>query len=373
MLIRTICACFLLILPAASCQSGTVMDNPETGRLVRSEGTLRAHVFYYSWYGNPETDGGWRQWNHQVMLRNGGGERHVPPEDIGASFYPGAGLYSSMNPADVALHMEQLKQAGAGVAAATWWGANDFTEKSLEVLFDAAAAHGVKVCFHIEPFPGRNAATMRDAIVYLLEKYGDHPALYRDARYGGRTFFYVYDSYLTPAEEWAAVLAPDGENTIHGTDDDAVVIGLWVKKKDGAFMETGHFDGFYTYFAVDGFTYGSTIANWPEMAAWAEEHDKLFIPSVGPGYHDLRVRPWNTVNVRDRENGAYYDRMFAAALAADPPVISICSFNEWHEGTQIEPAVPKKTADYTYFDYGKRKPGWYLDRTRHWIARWLGE
>ena len=48
----------------------------------------------------------------------------------------------------------------------------------------------------------------------------------------------------------------------------------------------------------------------------------------------------NAENTRDRENGGYYDRMFRAAVDASPDVVFITSFNEWGEGTQIEPAVP---------------------------------
>jgi len=325
------------------------------------------HAFYYTWYGNPKNDGHWRHWNHNVILREGGGQAYTPPEDIGANFYPANGLYSSSNPADLRIHMTQMKDAGVGVAAVTWWGPGDYTDEVLPKVFDAAAAQGIQVCFHIEPFPGRTAAATRNALVYLLDRYGAHPALYR---YRGRPLAYIYDSYLVPAKEWATILAPEGVNTIRGTAYDTVMIGLWVKKGDGRFMEKGHFDGFYTYFTPDGFTYGATPANWPVLAQWAQEHGQLFIPSVGPGYDDTRIRPWNTVNQRARENGAYYDRLFAAALAVDPAIISITSFNEWHEGTQIEPAMPKSIEGYTYLDYEDRAPAWYLERSRYWAERW---
>ncbi len=347
-----------------------VLGGCATGALDSGAEAARLHAFYYSWYGTPETDGQWLHWNHQVHLRNGQGGRHVPPEGIGASFYPEQGLYSSASVEDVGQHMAAMKAAGIGVAAVTWWGIGDRTDRTLEVAFAAAARHGMRICFHLEPFPGRNAQTTREAIVYLLDKYRDHPALYRDPRQGNRTYFYVYDSYLTPAREWAAVLDPDGENTIRTTPYDAVVIGLWVKEGDGAFMKTGHFDGFYTYFSVDGFTYGSTPSHWPAMAAWAKENGKLFVPSVGPGYDDLRIRPWNKVNQRDREGGAYYDRYFEAAIAVDPPAISITSWDEWHEGSQIAPAVPKSTGDYSYLDYKPLPADWYLTRTRYWLGQW---
>ena len=72
---------------------------------------------------------------------------------------------------------------------------------------------------------------------------------------------------------------------------------------------------------------------------------------------------------RDREAGAYYDRMFQAAVDVAPEIVSITSFNEWHEGTQIEPAVPKTIPGYTYLDYTPRAPHYYLDRTRHWVDK----
>ena len=48
----------------------------------------RVQAFYYPWYGNPKTDGGWSHWNHPVLLREGGGKHHEPPEDIGIAHLP---------------------------------------------------------------------------------------------------------------------------------------------------------------------------------------------------------------------------------------------------------------------------------------------
>ena len=31
----------------------------------------RVHAFYYPWYGNPETDGKFENWNHAVAVRQG--------------------------------------------------------------------------------------------------------------------------------------------------------------------------------------------------------------------------------------------------------------------------------------------------------------
>jgi len=332
----------------------------------------RVIAFYYPWYCNPEHDGFYRGWSGHEDKKDGKGRSYPGGEIIASRFYPLRGCSSSFDEADLAAHMKQLRRARVGVICSSWWGVDSLTDKAAAVLLDAAAAAGIKVCFHIEPFngrTGRNAKNTREAIVYLIDRYGDHEGFYRSKAYGDRPLFFIYDSYLTPADEWATVFSPDGKNTIRGTKYDAVVLGLWVKEDDGRFMLDGHFDGFYTYFATDGFVYGSTTTNWSKLAAWARAHGKLFIPSVGPGYDDLRIRPWNEKNLRARELGAYYDRMFQAAIEVKPQFVSITSFNEWYEGTQIEAAAPKTVKGFPYQDYRPGTPEFYLDRTRSWVER----
>ena len=48
----------------------------------------------------------------------------------------------------------------------------------------------------------------------------------------------------------------------------------------------------------------------------------------------------------------------------------ITSFNEWHEGTQIEPAVRKQIPGFTYLDYQPLSADYYLKRTADWIGKW---
>ena len=55
-----------------------------------------------------------------------------------------------------------------------------------------------------------------------------------------------------------------------------------------------------------------------------------------------------------------------------PKLVSISSFNEWGEGTQIESAVGMMTHNYTYEDYGDKGPDMYLKTTKQWVKE-LGE
>ncbi len=206
---------------------------------------------------------------------------------------------------------------------------------------DIAAEFGIKVNFPLEPMEERNADTTLEWVKYIIDRYGNHPAFYREED-TKLPMFYVYDSYKTSAEDWARLLKEDGGISLRGTEYDALFIGLWVNKGEEQFMLKGGFDGFYNYFATDNFTYGSTWKNWSYLAEFAEEHDLIYIPCVGPGYNDQRIRPWNTINYRNREEGKYYDTAWQHGLETKVRIIGITLFYEWHEGTQIETSIPKK-------------------------------
>lgn len=346
-----------------------VLPAPAADRAELPPAAARVHAFYYGWYATEEVDGFQAHWNHEI-IGDPDGRAFPGGQDIGADYYPALGPYSSSDPAVLARHMRQLRAAGCGVLVASWWGPDTFEDGVLASLLDAAVAAELEIAVHLEPFAGRDAATSREALRYLLRAHGDHPALHRPDRWGGRPVVYVYDSYLTPAADWARLLQPDGEITIRGTELDCVMIGLWVEQDEGDFFLQGGFDGFYTYFAADGFTWASSREHWPALAGFAAVHGLIFVPCVGPGYCDTRIRPWNESTTRDREAGAYYDRQFQAALLVRPHLIGITSFNEWHEGTQIEPAVPLAIDRYTYRDYRPHDPEYYLRRTRYWVERW---
>jgi hypothetical protein len=77
--------------------------------------------------------------------------------------------------------------------------------------------------------------------------------------------------------------------------------------------------------------------------------------------------------VKPRRHGQAYDAMWHAALAAGADRITITSFNEWQEGTQIEPAIPIRLGEYRYISYdgawglhGAAAEYAYLDRTAFW-------
>lgn len=359
-------------------------QKPRTVMLTKSNHTkpnYNVHIFYYAWYTNLEHDGQYKHWNHNYLPNWKRENRkiyptgsHDPPVDIGSNYYPALGCYSSNDPAVINTHMRQIKDAGIGVIAVSWAPPKykDSPSKTLPVLFAEAARHKLKIALHVEPYIGRNPINLLNHLREFYKEYRNHSALYTlpNARRTQRMpVVYIYDSYLTPAVAWKEILTVKGNLSVRNTDLDAIFVGLLVEMQHRYHVKKSGFDGFYTYFATNSFTYGSTWKNWRSLAKFAGQNGLIFVPSVGPGYVDTQVRPWNAGNTRHRRHGQYYDVAWRTALNNRVSFVSVTSFNEWHEGTQIEPAQSKTLQGFTYLDYEPEGPLYYLNLTKFWVEQ----
>ena len=287
-------------------------------------------VFYYPWYGNPGYDGQFRHWT-----QNG----HEPPAAIASAFFPSRGTYSSADPAVLREHMAEIRSAGATTVVVSWWGPGSVEAAQLARIVREAGANGLRVALHVEPYGGRTPAGVADAVESL--------------RPLGVTDVYVYDSALSPDPEWREANARLGD------------VRTFAHTALPGKAAAGGFDGLYTY---DVLTYDGT--SFGRMCRGAQKLGLLCAPSVGPGF-DAR-RATGEPRVRPRDRGATYDRMWTRAIRAAADVVTVTSYNEWHEGTQIEPARAVGRP-YVRYDgaWGLRGPaaeGAYLRRTAYWAG-----
>ncbi|KAM7083326.1 LOW QUALITY PROTEIN: glycoprotein endo-alpha-1,2-mannosidase-like protein [Ciconia maguari] len=234
----------------------------------------------------------------------------------------------------------------------------------------------VSVAFHGQPYKGRDDHAVHENIKYIVDRYRSHPAFYKYKTSTGKSLplFYIYDSYLTRAESWASLLTPSGSHSLRNTAYNAVFVALLVEEEGHKhdILSTGY-DGTYTYFASNGFSFGSSHQNWKAIKTFWDSNNLIFIPSVGPGYIDTSIRPWNNHNTRNRVSGKYYETALQAALMVRPEIVSITSFSEWHRGTQTEKAVPKTTLTHLYLGYLPHQPSMYLELTHRWAEHFSKE
>jgi glycoprotein endo-alpha-1,2-mannosidase len=284
-------------------------------------------IFYYPWYGTATHDSAWEHWQ-----QNG----NSPPAQIASGWYPARGPYSSSDPAVVKAQMQEIAAAGVRTVIVSWWGPGSVEADRLPLVQRAARAAGLRVAVHVEPFDGRSPASLVPQLHALAAT--------------GITDAYVYDSTATPDADWRTLTSQLPEMRIFANTN------LPGKAKAGGFA------GLYTY---DVRVYDGR--SFPRMCASARIIGLLCAPSVGPGFDAARAT--GDPRSKPRANGATYDRMWRAAIRAAADVVTITSYNEWHEGTQIEPAAA--APGYLSYDgaYGLRGTAAqraYLERTAMW-------
>jgi len=300
--------------------------------LVARFGPGEVAIFYYPWYGTPSRDGAWQHWQQHD---------NAPPAQIASGWFPIRGAYSSSDPAVVRAQMHEIASSGVQTVIVSWWGPGSVEAGRLPDVASAARAAGLRIAVHIEPFAGRTPTSLEPQITALAAQ--------------GVTDFYIYDSTKTPDSEWRAL-----NGRLHG-------VRLLANTALPGKAEAGGFAGFYTY---DVYIYDGS--SFPRICASARLHGLVCAPSVGPGYNALRAT--GDTRIRGRKDGATYDNMWRSAVRAAADIVTITSYNEWHEGTQIEPAravgPPYASYDGAYGRFGRSAQLAYLDRTGYWVNRY---
>jgi hypothetical protein len=68
----------------------------------------------------------------------------------------------------------------------------------------------------------------------------------------------------------------------------------------------------------------------------ARRHSRISCLTIIPGYDDTKIRKPGLK--ADRQDGQTYRVLWEEAIRADPDWVLITSWNEWHEGSEIEPS-----------------------------------
>ena len=325
--------------------------------------SYRISAFYHTWYLNPAFDGRWDHWNQNTLQ---------PPLDISSDYYPVLGAYSSANPDVVAQHFAWMREAGIGVVIADWWGWGSPTDKAVPLVLDIADHYNLKVAFVIEHYDYRSAGSLISDIRHLKKLYGDHPAFFwttetslysPDERKKGLFFMWGTtqsgEGKPVPFDYWRKAL-----DTVHGDETGAIVL---TDEYFSRYMVQSHFDGSYNYGVLDIDEVGYTYAHHLPSGAW-------YVPGINPGFSAWRIGYDPILDTPRRDGQTYIDRwesMFEVGI--EPQMLVITTFNEWHEGTQIEPAQSGVTTPngYEYLDYGDLGPYGYLRMTREWVDKFL--
>lgn len=296
-------------------------------------------AFYYPWYGSRQGPTGFdRAWEDK------------PPPNT-----PRLGMYDSQNPEVFRQHIEWARRAGIDGFIVSWWGQGDFTDEVLrEVVLPIAAEESFPITLYYEPLgtPDQIAANMR----YILTTYGQHPA-YMQVDGAPVIFAFHQVTVGNGRAEWEYVFDQLEHADLECFCQAAGLLAAFHRGDTGFDYLFELFEGVHMYAfgalpldlvarlnrsnalkaTVLGTSYAATVNPGVDNSLW---HDDF-------GFDRLVI---------ERMGGEYYRRTWQAATASDPDWILLTSFNEWHEGTEIEPSE----------EHGET----YIDMTRELVDDW---
>lgn len=237
---------------------------------------------------------------------------------------------------DVRSHVAQARGAGIDGFVVSWSGAEDDGHQ-LDLVLQAGAEQGSPTSIYLETAEAKgllgrvNEATVARWLDEALAR-GSHPAFLRGA--DGVPIVFVYAMEALPAASWeqlAAASAARGRPVHLVGDADPATHGRVMA-------------GWHRYGASGT---GEQLAGlWRTMAHRLRgphlldptQPNRLVVATVSPGYDDTRLRG-DRNPVVPRDGGARYSATWAAARIADPDVVLVTSWNEWFEGTSVEPGT----------------------------------
>ncbi|MCU0664072.1 MAG: hypothetical protein MUC50_17315 [Myxococcota bacterium] len=238
-------------------------------------------AFYYPWY--PQT---WSVEGSHVF------------------YHPTLGYYSSDDVEVVDQHIEDMEYAKIDVAIASWWGMEDqHQDTRIPLLLDRTVAKGSKLkwtfYYEREGFGDPSVDELKANLDYLMTTYVDHEAI---ARVSGKPVIFVYGGDCETASRWSE--ASQGKwyvslKVASGFKDCPVQPDTW--HQYGPDSPAQQHAG-YSYVIAPGF--------------WRADQDKALL---------------------SRDLDRWYQNV-ADMVASLEPWQLITTFNEWGEGTAVEPA-----------------------------------
>jgi glycoprotein endo-alpha-1,2-mannosidase len=340
------------------------------------ESPLTIAAYYYAWYG-----AGGRHWDDGYLR-----------ERLATAQEPELGEYDSFSEETVAAHFRWAQRYGVDVFICSWSAPGSYEDIVLrDRLLSSPARGDTRMAILYESklrlgstngrivFDKEKQERLLSDFDYLAERYFSDPAYFR---LGGRPVVVLYVSRIFSGRYGAAIRALRAYvRERHGID--LYLVGDEVDPDDPPERSR-----IRLFDAITSYTMYSRHqpAGWPATTRFLQKVDRRygqfsrvaasegvsFIPGALPGFNDRGIRPDerhyvlpHEVSGRHRDDYTLFSRFLeVAGENVDPRLnlLTVTSWNEWHEDTQIEPTAPRApstgpnewTAGYPYYSYGHR-------------------
>lgn len=250
-----------------------------------------------------------------------------------------AETYVSRDPNTIARQIDQAAGAGIDSFVVSWLGPGNPTDERFKMMLDIAGGKNFSATIDFEANRYSSRESLINALTYVRDQLEPHGAF---ARVNGKPILFFWREQVRSVDEWAEIRAQVDPN--HDQ--------IWIAEGVNIAYQRV-FDGHHLYSIAWSPDVNYTLSDWSKRVRRAGA-DKLWVATVMPGYDDTRTSRADKF-ARARDDGNFYRATWNAALASQPDLVVITSFNEWVEGSMIEPSVT----------YGNL----YLDLTRDYAAQ----
>lgn len=245
--------------------------------------------------------------------------------------------YSCGDPAVLRQQIQQARGAGIDAFMVAWTGREDsrITDRVWQLL-ELAGQYDFQIAVFLDITASQNwgsAEQVRENLRYAINNWAGHPNY---LRFNGRPVigFWALPSVATfpgmsAYDTWKQLrqeLDPGGTTFWLGEGIDFTYLDI--------------FDGIYFFDITWAAEPSSALASYSrKLNGYNSSHgaSKPFVATVMPGYDDTRM-PNRQTHYRDRANGDYYRKSWQAAIQYQAAMAIITSWNEWYEGSHIEPS-----------------------------------
>ena len=317
-------AFFLLLIMTFALKSARASEYPK----VTPRPLLLAH--YMPWFSAPpqSPNYGW----HWTMNAFDPTQVVNGKRPIASHYYPLMGPYDSSDVAVVENHLRTMKLAGIDGVIVDWYGRTDHFDyaqihRNCELVLQTAARLNMKfaVCYEDQTIPilvkgGKIKADARtshaaDELRWLEQNWFQNPAY---LRYQDKPVWLSFGNDGLTDAEWEQVLIGRKTPSVYLSEH---------RRRTGA-------DG-----AFDWPIPAQGLKATEEFAARSRDWP-VAMPVAFPRFHDI----YGEAKVRDSypiipaDGGQTLIKSLRNALQISPPFVQIATWNDWGEGTQIEPS-----------------------------------
>lgn len=285
----------------------------------------RLLVHYMPWYATKEVSGSWG-WHWTMNHYDPGRKRWDDQREIASHDYPLIGPYDSGDDDALECHALLMKIAGLDGVVIDWYGTGD--------LHDHAMNHR-----HMEKFlPWLEKAGLSFALCYedqalkTLKNGEDLEQAGKDLRWAEEQVFNRPGYERLDGRPVLLVFGPQHLQWAFDLESKPIVFGL------PHLVEKNGLDGAFAWPPVTG---GKTVTTeeWKRELGLVYAHDRPFIATAFPGFKDIyhQARVHESYGSIASRGGLTLSESLVQARESGAPLIQIATWNDYGEGTMIEP------------------------------------